>query len=255
MRSFLKPITLGAAALVSLTGCGGATRQDGMTLELALTTARARAISGEAGARELVNDQGARAVLTSGFVTLDSVELIPCAQLGWKRLLRQLSPVGTAWAHHSVTNPTRLDTPHVVNLGGADGTVIPLGALHPPPGRYCHARLHFEPARSNAEGLASAAQGESPVDMVGRSLHLRGTLRTGQDGEPQPFEVSSQARASVDVLLEWVTLSEDTPHAQLVFALTWDTWLDGVSAEQSPANVDLVANVARSVVPPSVEEP
>ncbi|WP_141589015.1 hypothetical protein [Myxococcus sp. AB056] len=255
MRSFLKPVTVGAAALLSLSGCGGTNVQDGMTLDLALITARARPISGAAGERELMNDQGTRAVLTSGFVTLGSVELLPCAEVGWKRFLRQLSPVGTAWAHHTVTHPTRLDTAHVVNLGSADGTVIPLGAVHPPPGRYCHARLNFEPAGNDAQGLAAAAQGDAPVDMVGRSLHLRGTLSTGQDSEPQPFEVSFQTRASVDVLLEWVTLSEATPHTQLVFALSWDTWLDGVSAEQPPANVDLVGNVARSVVPPSSVAP
>lgn len=255
MRTSLKPLALGATALVSLAGCGGSDRQEGMTLDLALTTARARAISGAAGAREFMNDQGTHAVLTSGFVTLGSVELFPCAQLGWKRFLRQLSPIGTAWAHHTVTHPTRLDTAHVVNLGSADGTLIPLGALHPPPGRYCHARLHFEPAGHNARGLDAAAQGDSPVDMVGRSLHLRGTLATGRDGEPQPFEVSFQTRAAVDVLLEWVTLSEAEPHVQLIFALSWDTWLDGVSAEQPPANVDLMANVARSVVPPSPAAP
>ncbi|MFP2958174.1 hypothetical protein ACLEPN_10135 [Myxococcus sp. 1LA] len=253
MRSLLKPSALGAA-LLSLTGCGGGNHEAGMTLDLSLITARARPISGAAGARELMNDQGSRAVLTSGFVTLGSVELMPCAELGWKRLLRQLSPVGTAWAH-TVSNPTRLGTPHVVSLGNEDGTVIRLGQVRPPPGRYCHARLTFEPADDDAEGLAAAAQGDAPVDMVGRSLHLRGTLATGQDGEPQPFEASFQTRATVDVLLEWVTLSEEQPHAELVFALSWDTWLDGVNAEQPPANVDLVGNVARSVVPPTSAAP
>ncbi|NVJ01118.1 hypothetical protein HV824_23795 [Myxococcus sp. AM009] len=254
MRSFFKPVAMGAA-LLSVTGCGGTDVQNGMTLDLALITARARPISGAAGARELMNDQGTHAVFTSGFVTLGSVELLPCAEVGWKRFLRQLSPVGTAWAHHTATNPLRMDVPQVVSLGSADGTVIPLGTLRPAPGRYCHARLTFEPAGDDAQGLGAAAQGNAPVDMVGRSLHLRGTLSTGQDGEPQPFEVSFQTRASVDVLLEWVTLSEAEPHAQLVFALSWDTWLDGVSAEQPPANVDLVANVARSVVPPSSAAP
>ncbi|ATB51023.1 hypothetical protein [Corallococcus macrosporus] len=254
MRSLLKPAALGAA-LLSVAGCGGTDVQEGLTLDLSLITARARPISGAAGAREFMNDQGTRAVLTSGFVTLGSVELLPCAEVGWKRFLRQLSPVGTAWAHHTATNPLRMDLPHVVSLGTADETPIALGTLRPAPGRYCHARLTFEPASQDAEGLAAAAQGDAPVDMVGRSLHLRGTLATGQDGEPQPFEVSFQTRATVDVLLEWVTLSEAQPHAALVFALSWDTWLDGVNAEQPPANVDLVGNVARSVVPPTSAAP
>ncbi|AKQ70665.1 putative lipoprotein [Myxococcus hansupus] len=255
MRLFPKPSVLaGPVALLSLAGCGGGNVDPGMTLDLSLVTSRARPISGDAGPRELVNDRGARAILTGGFVTLSSVELLPCAQVGWKRFLNQLSPVGTAWAH-TVSNPTRLGTPHVVNLGNADGTVIRLGAVRPPPGRYCHARLVFEPADDDAEGLSAAAQAQPPVNMVGHSLHLRGTLADGRDGEPQPFEANLQTRAAVDVLLEWVTLSEAQPHAEVRFALTWDTWLDGVAAGQAPTSVDLVANVARSVVPPSVEEP
>ncbi len=255
MHPSLKPTALlSVLALLSLTGCGSGDLEAGMTLDLSLTTARARPISGTAGPRELMNDQGARAVLTGGFITVSSVELLPCAQVGWKRLLRHLSPVGTAWAH-TVSNPTRLGTPHVVDLGGADGAVIRLGAVHPPPGRYCHARIVFEPADDDAEGLAAAARGETPVNMVGRTLHLRGTLATSRDGEPQPFEVNLATRASVDVLLEWVTLSEAEPRAAVMFALTWDTWLDGVNADRPPASVDLVGNVARSVVPPSSEGP
>nr|WP_211194725.1 hypothetical protein [Pyxidicoccus fallax] len=229
--------------MLCLTACGGGERVEGMKLDLAVTTVRARPTPGTEGARGLVTDTGARATLSAALVTLGSVELFPCEESGWLRLLRGLSPVGTAWAH-STGSPRRLGTPHVLRLGATDGEVTKLGVLRPPPGRYCRARLTFEPADSDAEGLGAASAGAEAVNMVGRSLHLRGTVTSGE--EPFDFRVDSRGLASVDVALGGLTLSEDAPEAALVFALAWDTWLDGMGPRESPDDVDLLGNVARS---------
>ncbi|NTX60382.1 hypothetical protein HUA74_06890 [Myxococcus sp. CA051A] len=227
--------------LLCLAGCGGGERIEGMELTLGLTTARARGVPEAAGARTLVTDEGARATLFGALVTLGSVELIPCETTGWRRLWNELSPVGTAWAH-SVSNALRLGTPHVVALGATDGEVVSLGVMRPPPGRYCRARLTFEPADSDAEGLSSASQGAVPVDMLGLSLHVRGTLADGE----RDFEVETRGRSSVDVVLDGLELTEDAPKVARVFTLAWDSWLDGVGPGESPRNVDLLGNVARS---------
>ncbi|MCK8503845.1 hypothetical protein [Myxococcus fulvus] len=238
MPSVVKPFVL----LVCLTGCGGGERIEGMQLSLGLTTGRARSVPEAAGARTLVTDEGARATLSGALVTLGSVELFRCEETGLRQWLRALSPVGTAWAH-STTNALRLGTPHVVSLGESDGAVVALGVLHPPPGRYCRARLTFEPADSDAEGLGAALQGARPVDMLGLSLHVRGTL---EDGEARDFEFETRGRSSVDVVLDGVELSEASPRAERVFTLAWDSWLDGVGPGESPRNVDMLGNVARS---------
>src|SRR5215217_909718 len=101
-KSFALPVLL-----LSLAGCGGGERIEGMVLTLGLTTARAREVPEAAGARTLVTDEGVRATLTGALVTLGKVELIPCEATGWRRLWNELSPVGTAWAH-SVSNALRL---------------------------------------------------------------------------------------------------------------------------------------------------
>ncbi|MFP2930681.1 hypothetical protein ACLESO_36875, partial [Pyxidicoccus sp. 3LG] len=113
--------------------------------------------------------------------------------------------------------------------------------------RYCRARLTFEPADADAQGLTSAAEGPEPVDMVGRTLHLRGTMSAADGSDARPFQVESTGRSSVDVLLDGLTLSEETPEATLVFSLAWDTWMDGVGPQEPPTRVDLLGNVARSV--------
>lgn len=240
----MKPSVLGVA-LLCLTACGGGDRVEGMELTLGVTTARARPAVEAGGTRTLVNAQGTRAAFTRALVTLGSVELLPCEESGWLRLLRGLSPVSTAWAH-SVASPRRMGTPHVLGLDGADEDVLELGVLRPPPGRYCRARLTFEPADEDAQGLDSATEGPEPVDMEGQSLHVRGTLSPAGGGEAQAFDVSSIGHASVDVLLDDVTLSEERPRATVVLTLAWDTWLDGVSAQEPPSRVDLLGNVARS---------
>lgn len=241
------------AALLCLAACAGGERVEGLELTLGLTTARVRPAMELAGPRTLVNDTGTRASLTRALVTLGSVELMPCEESGWRRLLRGLSPVGTAWAH-SVSSPRRLGTPHVVGLDGADGEVLELGTLRPPPGRYCRARLTFQPADADAEGLAAASTGPEPIAMVGHSLRLRGVLSPPDGGAAWPFDVSVGGQTSVDVVLDGVTLSEEQPKAALVFMLAWDVWLEGVSAEVPPARVDLLGNVARSasLQPPAV---
>ncbi|MCP3139949.1 hypothetical protein [Pyxidicoccus xibeiensis] len=241
----MRSVVTASAVLLSLTACGGGERVEGLRLTLGLTTTRARSAVEAQGVRTLLTDEGARASLSGALVTLGSVELFPCEATGWRRLLRELSPVGTAWAH-SASSPRRLGTPHVLGLGRADGEVRELGVLRPPPGRYCRARLTFEPADADAQGLDSAAAGAEPVDMVGRSLHLRGTLAAEDGSDARPFEVESSGRASVDVVMDGLTLSEETPEATLVFSLAWDTWLDGVSPQEAPTRVDLLGNVARS---------
>ncbi|WP_163991824.1 hypothetical protein [Pyxidicoccus caerfyrddinensis] len=241
----MKPSVLGAAALLCLAACGGGDRVEGMELTLGITTARARPALEAGGPRTLLNAQGTRASFTRALVTLGSVELLPCEEAGWLRLLRGLSPVSTAWAHSS-SSPRRLGTPHVLGLDGADGDVTELGVLRPPPGRYCRARLTFEPADSDAQGLASATAGPEPVDMEGRSLHVRGTLSPTDGGVAQAFDATSAGHSSVDVVLDGLTLSEEQPRATLVVTLAWDTWLDGVGPQEPPARVDLLGNVARS---------
>ncbi|WP_338863089.1 hypothetical protein [Myxococcus stipitatus] len=240
MPAAVKPWVL-SSLLFCVTGCGGGERIAGVELTLGLTTARARAVPEGAGVRTLVTNEGERVTLDGALFTLGSVELVPCEATGWRKLWHELAPVGTAWAH-STSNALRLGTPHVVALGDVDGEVSPLGVMRPPPGRYCRARLTFEPADSDAVGLTSAMERPKPVDMVGLSLHVQGT----QGDAARAFEVETRGRYSVDVALEGLELTEDSPRAARVFTLAWDSWLDGMGPGESPRDVDLLGNVARS---------
>ncbi|MHA7634515.1 hypothetical protein [Corallococcus sp. M7] len=230
-------------ALLALSACGE--RVDGMTVTLGLEhRATAHGVQAAGGERSFTRADGQVLTLTRGYVTLGSVELKPCEEaLGW-RLLKALSPIGTAHAH-SVGSPLRLGTPHVSGLERPDGNVLTLGTVRPPPGRYCRARLTFEPADADAEGLPG-------VDMVGHTLWLEGTRMTAGGGEPQPFRLVTSNIATVDVVLDGLTLSEDEPAAGRTFMLAWDTWLATVDLESPGAAATALDTVARSVAMSSV---
>ncbi|NOK33779.1 hypothetical protein [Corallococcus exercitus] len=225
--------------LCALSACGE--RVDGMRVTLGLEHRAAHGVQAASGERSFTRADGQTLTLTRGYVALGSVELKPCEEaLGW-RLLKALSPIGTAQAH-SVGSPLKLGTPHVSGLERPDGNVLTLGTLRPPPGRYCRARLTFEPADADAEGLPGG-----DVDMVDHTLWLEGTRVPAGGGEPQPFKLVSSNIATVDVVLDGLTLSEDEPTAERTFALAWDTWLATVNLESRDAAASALDTVARSV--------
>ncbi|RKG85529.1 hypothetical protein [Corallococcus terminator] len=235
-------------ALCGLGGCGE--RVDGVHVTLGLEhRATSHGVEASGGERSFTRTDGQTLTLTRGYVTLGSVELKPCEEaLGW-RLLRAVSPIGTAHAH-STGSPRLLGTPHVSGLERPDGNVLTLGTLRPAPGRYCRARLTFEPADTDAEGLALAA--DSGVDMVGRTLWLEGTRVPAGGGEPQPFRLVTSNIASVEVVLDGLTLSEEEPVAERTFVLAWDRWLASVDLESQGAAATVLDTVARSVAMSSV---
>ncbi|RKH60177.1 hypothetical protein [Corallococcus aberystwythensis] len=224
-----------------LSACGE--RVDGMRVTLGLEHRAAHGVQAAGGERSFTRADGQTFTLTRGYVALGSVELKPCEEaLGW-RLLKAVSPIGTAHAH-SVGSPLKLGTPHVSSLERPDGDVLTLGTLRPPPGRYCRARLTFEPADADAEGLPGA---DSGVDMVRHTLWLEGTRVPAGGGEPQPFRLVTSNIATVDVVLDELTVSEDEPAAERTFALAWDTWLATVDLESQGAAASALDTVARSV--------
>jgi hypothetical protein len=238
----VKPLLLCVSAVLGFTACGE--RVEGVRLDLGLAhVASSRGAVTEGPVRSFTRADGGHVTLTRGFVTLGSVELKPCEEgAGW-RLLRALSPIGTAQAH-SVASPRRLGTPHVSSLEAPDGAVLALGTLHPPAGRYCRARLGFEPADEDAEGLPSE---DSGVDMLGRTLWLEGTVAPASGGASRPFHLESSNVATVEVVLDGLTLSEDSLQAGQVFSLAYDTWLDGVDLGSPDAAASALDSVARSV--------
>jgi hypothetical protein len=220
-----------------LTGCGS--REEGLRLHLGLAYHSARGAQVDGSARHFTNDRGERITLSRAYLTVSSVELIPCPTLSAWRWLSQLSPVGTAEAH-SETNPRRLGTPHVSSLELPDEEVLALGTLHPPPATYCRVRLTLGPADADAEGEPSQ------VGMEGKSLLLEGTL-VPATGEPaQPFHLESSAVSSAELPLELLTLSQESPESHQRITLAYDRWLDGLSPLAAGASDQALRNVAAS---------
>lgn len=235
----MKPALLSILALLpALAGCGS--REEGLRLHLGLAWNAAREAQAAGTLRQFTNDRGDRITLSRGYLTVSSVELIPCPTSSAWRWLRQLSPVGTAHAH-SESNPRRLGTPHVVSLERPDGEALALGTLHPPPGSYCRAHLILGPADADAEGAPTL------VGMEGKTLRLEGSFAPASGGPTQPFTLESTAVLNADVPLEALSLSPETPESHQLLTLAYDQWLDALSPLEPGAAAQALRNAAASV--------
>ncbi|HVG56914.1 MAG TPA: hypothetical protein VNA24_00050 [Hyalangium sp.] len=223
--------------LLAPTGCGW--REEGLRLRLSLAHHAARGAQIEGASRHFTTHAGDRVTLSRAYLTLSSVELIPCQASSSWRWLRQLSPVGTAHAH-SESSPRRLGTPHVSSLARSDGEALALGTLYPPPAAYCRARLIFGPADADAEGEPL------PVGMVGKTLLLEGSLSPATGGAVQPFTLESSAVINAELPLDALRLSEEFPESHLLITLAYDRWLDGLSFQSPDAATQALRNAAAS---------
>jgi hypothetical protein len=227
----------GALLPLFLTGCGS--REEGTRLLLELAHRSVRAAQVEGLTRHFTNDRGDRITLTRAYVTLGSVEIIPCPEPAALRWLRTLSPVGTAHAH-TESSPRRLGTPYVSGLERPDGEPLPLGLLRPPPGLYCRAHLVFAPADADAEGL--------PADgsMEGKTLVLEGGVVPVGEEALRPFRLESSGVANAQLPLEQVSLSPEDLESEQRITLHYDRWLDGTSPLATDAATQVLRNVASS---------
>ena len=237
----MKRLLSSCLLLLVLGACGA--REEGVRLHLQLALRPALAASAEGPVRQFTTAQGEHITLRRASLTLHSVEIFPCEPSAAWRWLRALSPIGTAHAH-SEGSPRRLGTPHVSGLERADGEPLVLGTLHPPPGRYCRARLVFAPADADAEGLATWS------DMEGRTLVLEGEARSADGSRVRPFRLESRELVNAEVGLEGLTLSEDALEARRTIHLAYDRWLDGVDVTSAGAAEAVLRNLAHSATLP-----
>lgn len=239
----MKSAALGSMLLVLLAGCGS--REEGIRLHLGLTLQPAGPVQAEGLSRSFTNDRGDRILLTRAQVTLNSVEIFPCPEGAAWRWLRELSPIGTAYAH-SASSPRQLGTPHVSSLERPDGEALELGTLRPPPGRYCRVHLIFGPADEDAMGL--------PADgaMAGRTLLLEGEILAADGEGSRLFRLESSGISNAELSLEGLTLSAEELESEQLISLAYDHWLDGVSPLAPDAATQVQSNLARSVTIGSV---
>jgi hypothetical protein len=218
-RQSVRVLTVALAALGTL-ACGASGRSDETAVTLRARHAAGRAVSGAAD-RTFATLAGDRVTLTRALVTVSSVELFPCPSAA-RRIWRELSPVGTAWAHGTGTD-RRLAAPNLVDVLAPDAEVAVLGQLHPYAGSYCWAHVVLSPADADTPGATAAG-------MVGASLVLEGTLSAADGTNPRPFALRSVATLGADVTapaFPRIDLGKND-QAQRTLVLTYGGWLDGV---------------------------
>jgi hypothetical protein len=139
---------------------------------------------------QTTNDRGYRVRVDRGYLVDYSMELVECpkdALRSGRDSLWAWFPVQAAWAGHMPTtpNPAAIHTPHIEALHAP--TDFDVGSMQLAPQRYC--RVHYLIARANR----SAVGLPEDVDMVERSLYVRGTYQSAKAAASHPFELATSA--------------------------------------------------------------
>lgn len=143
---------------------------------------------------QTVNDRGYRVHLERGYLVDYSMELVECPKEALESGVDSLwawLPARAAWAGHMPTtpNPAAIHTPHVEALHAP--VDFDVGSIQLAAQRYC--RIHYLIARSNR----SAVGLPEDVDMVERSLYVRGTYQATTAATPRSFELATSAANAV----------------------------------------------------------
>lgn len=183
---------------------------------------------------QVTNDRGYRVHVERGYLADYSMELVECPKdpVAW-------FAARPAWAGHAPTtpNPAAIHTPHIEALHAPvdfDVGSMLLGAQ-----RYC--RVHYLIARANR----SAVGLPDDVDMVERSLYVRGTSQGATAAAPRPFELSaSAANAALTELFPpgrfgthdaAIIVDTGRENARVVIRRVLKSLFDGVDFDTMPA--------------------
>ncbi len=248
----LLSIALASMAL-ALAGCNS--REEGTAVTFAAVLHSGRAAGTEALPEEaalprtFATDLGLQVTLEEAWVTLSGVELVPCAEVGWRRLLRGLAPIGVAHAHGELS-PTQTGTPHVLSAGTEDLEAFSIGHLSPPAGDYCRIRLLLSPADDDAEDLPDET-------FVGVTARLAGHFVPAGGGPSAPFSVTTAGSATAERVLAdapggglTLSLSQEHLTGAVTFGLVYARWLEGLdlaAAETDGSRAALLQNLLSSV--------
>jgi hypothetical protein len=219
------PCILLALAVLPLLACGS--KEEGLALEVAAKLVSDGSAESTSTGVRFVRADGAEIVLEQALLTVTRLELQPCPESAWNRVLRNLSPIGTAHAHSS-ENPRVLEAARVLSLTEHRDTEHAFHEMAPTPAKYCAAKLTLAPADDHTHGVPEG------VAMTGRTLMLKGTFKATATDQPEPFEFDATGTVSREYSFDALSLSAEEPHAKLLLELAFDRWLDGYT----PATVD-----------------
>ena len=242
-----KVIFISLIFIINLTGCGGGENsgsiQEGITVSFgAMPLSTTQKLP--AGNKTFKTTEGVQITLKKAFLVIWSVKLeTECNSSNFVQWFDWLIP--QAFAHAQAT-PTQLGVPNVIDLLNADGNLLKLGEIYPPPSTYCGATVELMKADEDTQYLPK----ETP--MLNKVLYIEGEYIPIGKSDAIPFiiDLSKTPRPRNLKFPVSLILSSTKRAAQINFQINYDRWFDGVDfnmLDQESQKDFLLNNVTASI--------
>lgn len=197
--------------------------------------------------RLFTNNLGYQITLNAAYLTVADAQLQVCDQASkWWRLMAVI-PVAHAQSTDSISNNRMF----VENMLRADFETIEVTSLKASDAAYCRLALTLAPATAESQALPAK------MDMVGKTLYLKGKYLSASGGEARAFEFSVTEQTNINVSFQdhdsqdsELKFSAEDASKEIVVGIAYDGWLDDVDFEKmdhSQQTQKIIGNVVKSV--------
>lgn len=197
--------------------------------------------------RLFTNNLGYQITLNTAYLTVADAQLQVCDQASQWWHLVGVMPVAHAQSTDSISNNRMF----VENMLRADFETIEVASLKASDAAYCHLGLTLAPAAAQSQALPKK------IDMVGKTLYLKGKYLSASGGEAMTFEFSVTDQIAINVSFQdhdsqdsALNFSAEDASKEIVVGIAYDGWLDDVDFENmdhSQQIQKIMGNVVKSV--------
>ena len=223
----IKTFLSAAVPLVLLTGCGSTTSSgSGTDVHVHVThEPSASLVAPSENSKRFTTGGSTEVEITQAYLTIGTMDIrtdcsaSPFAKLG-DSILNVLFPAAYA---HTVSSPTSIGEPLVLDIMANDVTEVEFGDFSPAAGSYCGITVHLHPADADARDLPVL------VSMTGVVAHIEGVYNTGSGDTSFTVDVTAEPEHADLPFLTDIVLSASNLTAAVDLNIEYDTWFYAIN--------------------------
>jgi hypothetical protein len=198
--------------------------------------------------KQFLNNNGVTIELTTAYLVIGEIDLRSnCSSSPFASLLNNMLNLVIPGAYaHTISSPTTLGEPLVINIMNNDSEEPEFGDFSPAAGAYCGVTVHAHPADADARDLPET------FSMEGLVLHLEGNYDAGGGATAFAIDIMEEPEHADLAFPADLVLSASNLEAEVIVNIAYDTWFNDVTMADLAANDDaavtqLLENITASM--------